>query len=101
MLRILKQLGINPVNDAINTKEAASVLTWRAKEELDTDFTYTETAVRKRVHSGSLIPVGGKNSKSRYNTYKMEDVFALPLFPTRGSGQRHTTTEEQDEEMAA
>ena len=88
MLDILKSLDIRPVNGTINTQETARVLTWRVKEEYGREYTYTDVSVRSRVYSGSLTPVGGKQKNSRYNTYKIEDVFTLPLFPGRAEGVR-------------
>lgn len=88
MHTVLKDLGIKPIENALNTREAAQVLTWRAKDEMGIEYTYSDTTVRSRVHTGSLNPVGGRQRNSRYNTYKVEDVFSLPLYPRRGSGQR-------------
>lgn len=89
MVDILKQIGYQPDKDgAINTKEAAKVLTWRAKEEYKIDYEYSEIAVRRRISTGALVPVQGRNKNNRHNTYKIEDIFSLPLYPTRGSGQK-------------
>jgi|SRR5579862_3296495 len=89
MLAILHQLGISPVGveQGISTEETARLLTWRAKAEQGIDYTYTSGTVRSRVFTNSLIPIGGKQSTSRYNTYRMEDVFQLSLVPRRGKGQ--------------
>jgi len=84
MYTALVNLGIQEKHGTINTQEAAKVLTWRAKAEYDVDNEYNVNAVRKRVATGALVPVGGVRQNSRYNTYKIEDVFTLPIFPTRG-----------------
>lgn len=89
MLEILKGMKLQPNSQgALTTREAAQVLTWRMREEEQSDTEYTEMAVRRRVKTHALEPLGGWKKNNRYNTYKMEDVFNLPLYPARGSGQK-------------
>jgi len=80
--KALQELRIKPVEGNVTTKEAASILTWRAEKEFDTTHAYPESAVRRRVQNGDLTPA--PESGKRQNVYRVEDVFELPLFPKRG-----------------
>lgn len=77
----LKQLRIRPIQGMITTREAAKILTWRAKEEFDIDRAYNEAAVRRHIQLGNLIPVRPDDYIKRFN---VEDIFDLPLAPRRG-----------------
>lgn len=79
----LRERRIKPVNGKVTTKEAADILTWRAKEEFNVDHPYPESAVRRRTQKKHIQPAPGSNL--RQNLYKVEDVFALPLYPNRGA----------------
>lgn len=87
---VLKTLRIKPVDGMISTQEAARILTWRAEAERGIQHDYPESAVRRHIQSGNLkaYPVN-----SRYNMYKVEDVFDLPLVPKRGLSQRKSLDE--------
>lgn len=80
--KALQELRIKPVKGNVTTKEAAEILTWRAKAEFNTDHTYPESAVRRRAQKGHISPA--PESNQRINLYKVEDVFDLSLFPKRG-----------------
>lgn len=82
---VLKALRILPENDMITTKEAARVLSWRAKAEQGVEREYPEAAIRGHVKRGHLKRYG---DNIRSNRYKPEDIFTLPLAPKRGLAQR-------------
>jgi hypothetical protein len=85
----LRELRIKPVDGKVTTKEAASILTWRARAEQKIEHVYPEAAVRRHIQSGNLraYPMN-----TRFNMYKVEDVFDLPLVPNRGIAQRKIGT---------
>lgn len=94
MQRILQKLGIKAVDNALTTRESAQVLTWRAKHENGVDYTYTSNSIRSRIQSKSLTPIGGNHRDNRNNKYTVEDIFALPLYPRRGAGQKQRDIKE-------
>lgn len=77
---VLRQLRIKPIDGMVTTEEAARILTWRAKDEKNVDFTYTPSAVRRRIQLGSLEATP---EHKRSNRYKVEDIFDLTLVPRR------------------
>jgi hypothetical protein len=83
--KALLKLRIKPKEGMVTGKEAARILTWRAKEEQGVEHDYLDSAVRRHVERGNLkaYPVN-----TRFNMYKVEDVFDLPLVPKRGIGQQ-------------
>lgn len=82
----LRELAIRPVNGNVTTREAARILSWRAKHEEGVDHVYPESAVRRHVQQENLKIAERKNP--RFNLYKTEDVFELPLVPKRGIAQQ-------------
>lgn len=84
---VLKALRIKPVDGKITGHEAARILTWRAKAEQFIDHEYPDSAVRRHVERGNLkaYPVN-----TRFNRYKVEDVFDVQLTPNRGMAQKKT-----------
>ncbi len=82
----LRELAIKPVNGNVTTKEAARILSWRARYEEGIDHVYPESAVRRHVESENLKIAERRNK--RFNLYKAEDVFELPLVPKRGLAQQ-------------
>ena len=82
---ILRGLRIKPIHGMVTTKEAASILTWRAEHEQEIQHDYPESAVRRHVELGNLKITKKKNKVA--NLYKVEDVFELPLAPKRGLKQ--------------
>jgi len=83
--KALLSLRIKPKEGKVTSKEAARILTWRAKEEQGVEHEYLDSAVRRHVERGNLKahPVN-----ARFNMYVVEDVFDLPLVPKRGIGQQ-------------
>ena len=82
----LRELSIKPVDGKVSTKEAARILTWRAKHEEGIEHDYPESAVRRHIQQGNLTIAEQKNP--RYNLYSVEDVFTLTLVPKRGLKQQ-------------
>lgn len=82
---VLRDLRIKPVEGKVTGREAARILTWRAKEEQDIEHVYPDSAVRQHVQRGNLkaYPVN-----RRFNLYKAEDVFDVALAPRRGLAQQ-------------
>lgn len=78
----LRELRIKPIDGMVSTQEAARILTWRAKAEQGVKHEYTVSAVRQHVLAGNLVAVP---VSTRFNRYKVEDVFDLNLAPKRGS----------------
>ncbi len=87
----LRELAIRPVNGNVSTKEAARILSWRAKHEEGIEHDYPESAVRRHVESKNLKVAEQKNK--RFNLFKAEDVFELPLVPKRGIAQQKRADE--------
>ena len=82
----LKEMSIKPTNEGMVTgQEAARILTWRAKYEQGVTHEYLDSAVRRHVKSKHLKPYP---VNTRFNLYKVEDIFDLSLVPKRGIGQR-------------
>lgn len=78
---VLAELRIRPINNNVTSAEAARILSWRAKKEHGIDHEYTLSAVRRHVALGHLAPI---RQSTRFNRYRVEDIFALPLSPRRG-----------------
>jgi len=91
---VLQQLRIKPVGGKVTGREAARILTWRAKAEQGIHHVYPDSAVRRHVERGNLKIAEQKNA--RLNLYKVEDIFDLPLVPRRGIQQS-----EKNEKKAA
>ncbi|HEY7415049.1 MAG TPA: hypothetical protein VH593_07640 [Ktedonobacteraceae bacterium] len=90
---VLRELRIKPVDgNKVTGKEAARILTWRAKAEQGIEHTYPDSAIRRHVERGNLKIAEQVNP--RFNLYKVEDIFDLPLVPRRGISQQ---SEEQDD----
>ena len=83
---ILRELRIKPKDGLVTTREAAHILTWRAKHEQEIEHAYPEAAVRRHVELGNLKIAEKKNKVA--NLFRFEDVLELPLSPRRGL--RHT-----------
>lgn len=77
---VLKELRIKPINGRVTTQEAARILSWRAKSEHDIAHTYNASAVRRHIQTGNLK---AEAVSSRFNMYRVEDIFDLPLKPRR------------------
>ena len=78
---VLKELRIKPLQGMVTTLEAAKILGWRAKEEQGVKREYNASSVRRHIQLGNLTPVP---ESTRFNRYKIEDIFDLPLAPNRG-----------------
>src|SRR5260221_2032917 len=81
MQATLIALRIKPKNGMVTGSEAARILTWRAEDEQGVKHRYLDSAVRRHVERGNIkaYPVN-----ARFNMYKVEDVFEIPLSPRRG-----------------
>ncbi len=73
-------LRIKPLNGLVTTEEAAKILTWRAQEERGIHSDYTSSAVRRHVELGNLTVA---HTSGRFNRYKVEDIFDLPIMPRK------------------
>jgi hypothetical protein len=82
----LRQLRIKPKNGKVTGKEAARILTWRAKAENGIEHDYPDSAIRRHVERGNLKIAEQVNP--RLNMYLVEDVFDLLLVPKRGIAQQ-------------
>ena len=89
MQEILRELRIKPFDGKVTTQEAAKILTWRAKDEQGIDFEYNPSAVRRHIQLGNLKP---EPESTRFNRYRVEDIFELPLAPRRGFRQTSEAT---------
>ena len=87
--RILKELGIVPLNGMINSQQVAKILTKRAELETGTTHTYTSDAIRRRVNSKSLKVAMQLNK--RMNLFLLDDAFTLELEPRKWHDQRKKT----------
>lgn len=77
----LQEIRVKPFRGTVTSREAAKILTWRAKNEFGIDRIYGVAAVRRHITLGNLKSV----QPERYmNRYKVEDVFELPITPRRG-----------------
>lgn len=87
---ILKSLAIKPNKDGkITGKEAAAILTWRAREEANVEHKYSTSILRRHVEKGNLVAYPGtkltvKKGESRKSLYEVGDIFELSIEPNRG-----------------
>jgi len=85
---VLTTLRIRPKGGKLSGKEAALVLTWRAKEEFGVEHEYKPSILRRHVEQGNLKAYPATKltgeGKSRKNVYDVEAVFALEIEPNRG-----------------
>ena len=89
---VLRELRIKPVEGKVTTREAARILTWRAKAEQGIEHNYPDAAVRRHVQQGNLKVAQQINP--RFNMYDVVNVFELSLAPRRGLSLRKDTTRE-------
>ncbi len=95
----LAELRILPIDGKVNGQEAARILTWRAKAEQGIEHVYTDVSIRRHVEQGNLKIAEKVNS--RFNRYRVEDVFLLPISPHRGLKQQQTNKKAKTVENAA
>jgi len=86
---ILKALAIKSKDGKVTGKEAAAILTWRAKEEAGVEHEYKPSILRRHVESGNLVAhpgtkVNEKTGESRKSLYEVETIFELSIEPNRG-----------------
>lgn len=93
---ILKVLSIKPVRGTVTGREAAAILSWRAKEEYKVIHQYDPSTLRRHVEQKNITPIKISEKK---NAYKVEEVFELPIAPKRGKGTS-TPIEEPTESVA-
>lgn len=79
---VLRELRIKPKDGKVNGREAAQILTWRAKQEQGIEHIYLDSAIRSHVKYGNLKVAEQVNS--RFNLYRVEDIFDLNLSPRKG-----------------
>ena len=89
--KMLVELRIKPIDGKVTTREAARILTQRAKEEYHVDHEYTDTAVRRHIHGGHLKP---KRESRRKNMYPVESIFDLPIKPRIKQDKQQSTSVE-------
>jgi len=77
----LKELHIRPLENRVTSKEAASILTWRAKQEHQVDYEYTDSTVRRHVTLGNLRDI--KRISTRQSLYSIDELLDIPLKPRR------------------
>jgi hypothetical protein len=87
--KLLHQLGIEPIEGMITGREAAAILTWRAKQEEQVEHKYTPAALRRHRHCGNLT---SDTTNTRMSRYPIDQVFQLPLSP-RQRGRPPATKE--------
>jgi hypothetical protein len=92
MNEVLKELRIKPVEDRVTSQEAAAILSWRAKQEHQTDYTYTDRSVRRHVTLGNLKDI--KRVSTRQSLYAIEEVFELPLKPRHHGSEKQSSFSE-------
>jgi hypothetical protein len=88
---ILRDLGIKPEHGTVTGKEAARILTWRAKEEEDIEHIYDPGSLRRHAQEGNIT---ADTSNPRLSRYPVEKVFELPIAPKRGRARNTPAPEE-------
>jgi len=88
MEQVLQALHIAPEEGRVSGREAARILTWRAKEEFQVDYQYDATAIRQHVKVGHISPEDIDTSNPRRSLYPFPAIFQLPLAPRRGASRR-------------
>jgi hypothetical protein len=88
---ILRQLGIKPEHGTVTGKEAARILTWRAKEEEGVEHVYDPGSLRRHAQEGNIT---ADTSNPRLSRYPVEKVFELPIAPRRGRAKNPPASEE-------
>ncbi len=85
---VLRSLHIKPVDGKVSGREAARILSWRAKEEEGIEHQYNPSTLRRHVKQGNLIAYPGTKvtdkGTSRKSLYDVEVVFELQIAPKRG-----------------
>lgn len=76
----LLELSIRPVDGKVSGKEAARILSWRAKNEQGVDHEYKIGTVNKHADKLGVMPAHG-----RKNLYDVNAVFDLEIEPKRGN----------------
>lgn len=85
MQEALRELRIKPKEGKVTSQEAARILTWRAEREHNVSHTYTASAVRRHIQTGSLKVAEAVSA--RQNMYRVEDIFEVPLKPRKQKGE--------------
>ena len=85
---VLTTLRVKPKGGKLSGREAALVLTWRAREEFGIDHEYKPSILRRHVEQGNLKAYPDTKltdkGRSRKNLYDAEAVFGLEIEPSRG-----------------
>jgi hypothetical protein len=99
--KILTELRIQPITlkedykDMVTGEEAARILSWRAKDEYDIDYTYTPTTLRQHTRArkdpktgeekpSKMPPEAINTDNKRLTYYNVKAIFKLPISPKRG-----------------
>ncbi|MBA2397024.1 MAG: hypothetical protein H0V70_30250 [Ktedonobacteraceae bacterium] len=96
MAQILQELHIAPENGKVDGREAAKILTWRAKHEYQVEYAYNATAIRQHVKVGHIAAEDIDTTNPRYSKYSYPPIFRLPLAPKRGAGRRQKVESTQE-----
>lgn len=86
--KALKELRIAPENGMVDGNEAASILSWRAREEYGVEYNYDSSSIRQHVRREHFPSGTIDDSNKRRNLYQVEAVFKLPITPMRGKGKK-------------
>lgn len=91
MTQAMQEQHIAPEGGKVDGREAAKILTWRAKQEYRVDYEYNATAIRQHVKVGHIAPHDIDATNPRRSRYSYAAIFRLPIAPRRGAGRRRTT----------
>ncbi len=93
---VLDILDIEPYKtNRVDGNQAAKILTWRLKAEMQADRTYTIEALRRRVKTKALRVAEQINP--RLNLYDVRDIFELSLMPARAEGAKQRELKQKKE----
>ncbi len=94
---ILRSLAIKPKDGKVSGREAAEILTWRAKKESGVDHEYSPSILRRHVEHGNLVAYPGTkvtaDGTSRKSFYDVEAIFELSIEPRRGLKRKQGSNE--------
>jgi hypothetical protein len=91
--KTLRDLHIKPEEGRVTGAEAARILSWRARQEYQTEYTYDATALRQHVKKGHFPQGSIVHQNARQNLYPVDVVFSLPIAPRRGKSRRQRISE--------
>jgi len=84
---VLQFLNIKPIDGKVTGREAARILSWRAREEEGIVHQYNPSTLRRHVKQGNLVPYPGtkitNKGASRKSLYDVDVVFELQIAQKR------------------